>query len=34
VPLHLSAIEKANLIAFLKTLTSNDKAVEIPAMPR
>jgi len=34
VPLHLSAIEKANLVAFLKTLTSNDKAVEIPAMPR
>ena len=34
VPLHLTAQEKANLIAFLKTLTSHDKPVEIPVLPR
>lgn len=31
VPLHLTAQEKADLIAFLHTLTSDDKAVQIPS---
>jgi cytochrome c peroxidase len=33
-PLHLTAQEKADLIAFLKTLTSKDAEVTIPTMPR
>jgi cytochrome c peroxidase len=33
-PLNLTAQEKRELIAFLKTLTSVDKAVEIPVLPR
>lgn len=33
-PLNLTAAEKADLVAFLKTLTSVDKSVEIPALPR
>jgi cytochrome c peroxidase len=34
VPLHLSDIEKTDLIAFLETLTSPDSPVEIPLLPR
>jgi hypothetical protein len=34
VPLHLSAKDKQDLVAFLKTSTSVDKAVEIPIIPR
>jgi cytochrome c peroxidase len=34
VPLHLTAQEKSDLIAFLKTLTSDDPPVEIPRLPR
>lgn len=34
VPLHLTAQEKHDLVAFLKTLTSPDKTTEIPALPR
>ena len=34
VPLHLTMQEKADLIAFLKTLTSDDKRIEIPILPR
>lgn len=33
-PLNLTAAEKRELIAFLKTLTSTDKPVEIPVLPR
>jgi cytochrome c peroxidase len=33
-PLKLAPPEKADLVAFLKTLTSVDKPVEIPALPR
>lgn len=33
-PLHLTALEKAELIAFIKTLTSLDKPVEFPVLPR
>jgi cytochrome c peroxidase len=33
-PLHLTAAEKADLVDFLQTLTSKDKPVEIPALPR
>lgn len=33
-PLHLTAAEKADLIDFLKTLTSADKRVTIPTLPR
>ena len=33
-PLHLTAAEKADLLAFLGTLTSNDKSVAVPALPR
>ena len=32
-PLHLSPREKADLVAFLKTLTSREPAVEVPALP-
>jgi cytochrome c peroxidase len=34
VPLHLSAQEKEDLLAFLKSLTSVDRPVEIPPLPR
>ncbi|HEY3741072.1 MAG TPA: cytochrome c peroxidase [Bryobacteraceae bacterium] len=34
VPLHLTAQEKAELLAFLHTLSSRDKPVEIPRFPR
>lgn len=34
VPLHLTAQDKTDLIAFLKTLTSIDKRPEIPVLPR
>jgi cytochrome c peroxidase len=34
VPLHLSTLEKRDLIAFLRTLTSVDKPVEVPIFPR
>lgn len=33
-PLHLTAQEKADLIAFLDTLTSDPKPVEVPVLPR
>lgn len=33
-PLHLTAQEKKDLVEYLKTLTSNDKPVTIPTMPR
>jgi cytochrome c peroxidase len=33
-PLNLNEQEKRDLVAFLKTLTSVDRAVEIPALPR
>lgn len=33
-PLHLTADEKADLIAFLETLTSDPKPVEVPVVPR
>ncbi len=33
-PLNLTVREKAELVAFLKTLTSTDSPVEIPALPR
>jgi cytochrome c peroxidase len=33
-PLNLTGQEKAELVAFLKTLTSIDKPVEIPVLPR
>jgi cytochrome c peroxidase len=34
VPLHLTAQEKTDLLAFLSTLTSVDKPVEFPSLPR
>jgi cytochrome c peroxidase len=34
VPLHLNAQEKIDLLTFLHTLTSRDKPVQIPALPR
>jgi cytochrome c peroxidase len=34
VPLHLTEGEQADLIAFLKTLTSSDKRMEFPILPR
>jgi cytochrome c peroxidase len=34
VPLHLTAQEKTDLLAFLSTLTSVDKPVEFPILPR
>jgi cytochrome c peroxidase len=34
VPLHLTAQEKTDLLAFLSTLTSVDKPVEFPTLPR
>ncbi|HLX43983.1 MAG TPA: cytochrome c peroxidase [Bryobacteraceae bacterium] len=34
VPLHLTAQEKIDLLAFLHTLTSHAKPVELPALPR
>jgi cytochrome c peroxidase len=34
VPLHLTAQEKADLLAFLSTLTSVDKPLEFPNLPR
>ncbi len=34
VPLHLSAQEKTDLLAFLRTLTSVDRPVELPILPR
>ena len=34
VPLHLTRAEKADLLAFLHTLTSQDPSVSIPALPR
>ncbi len=34
VPLHLTEREKADLLAFLKTLTSVDKPTEVPLLPR
>jgi cytochrome c peroxidase len=33
-PLHLTADEKADVVEFLRTLTSTDKAIAIPALPR
>ena len=33
-PLHLTAGEKADLIAFLNTLTSDPKPVDVPVLPR
>jgi cytochrome c peroxidase len=33
-PLHLSKNEKADLIAFLDTLTSSDAAIAMPELPR
>lgn len=33
-PLHLTADEKVDVVEFLRTLTSSDKAVAIPALPR
>jgi len=33
-PLHLTAAEKGQLLAFLRTLSSNDAAVAIPTLPR
>jgi cytochrome c peroxidase len=33
-PLHLTALEKKQLVAFLKTLTSQDTPVTIPVMPQ
>lgn len=33
VPLHLTSGEKSDLIVFLKTLTSADKGIVIPALP-
>jgi cytochrome c peroxidase len=33
-PLHLTALEKKQLVDFMKTLTSNDAPVAIPMMPR
>ena len=33
-PLHLSAQDKADLVAFLRSLTSHDEAVTAPALPR
>jgi cytochrome c peroxidase len=33
-PLHLTTREKADLLAFLKTLTSDDQRIEIPLLPR
>jgi cytochrome c peroxidase len=33
-PLHLTAAEKADLIAFLDTLTEDPKPVEVPVLPR
>jgi cytochrome c peroxidase len=33
-PLHLTPAEKADLVALLKTLTSTDKPVAVPALPR
>jgi cytochrome c peroxidase len=34
VPLHLTDQEKRDLLAFLATLTSVDKPVEMPVLPR
>jgi cytochrome c peroxidase len=34
VPLHLTALEKTDLLAFLSTLTSVDKSIEFPILPR
>jgi cytochrome c peroxidase len=34
VPLHLTAQEKTDLLAFLRTLTGVDKPVELPILPR
>lgn len=33
-PLNLTAQEKTEIVAFLKTLTSKDKAVDLPVLPR
>jgi cytochrome c peroxidase len=33
-PLHLSAQQKSDLVAFLKTLTGDDRPVAIPVLPR
>jgi cytochrome c peroxidase len=33
-PLHLNAEQKADLVAFMKTLTSRDKPVVVPVLPR
>jgi cytochrome c peroxidase len=33
-PLNLTDLEKQQLVSFLKTLTSKDKAVELPILPR
>jgi cytochrome c peroxidase len=33
-PLHLSANEKADLVAFLQTLTSDPQAYAVPVLPR
>jgi cytochrome c peroxidase len=33
-PLNLSAQEKSDLVEFLKTLTSEDKPITIPVLPR
>jgi cytochrome c peroxidase len=33
-PLHMSANEKADLIEFLRSLTSSDQAVSVPLLPR
>ncbi len=34
VPLHLTKLEKSDLMAFLASLSSDDKPVEIPVLPR
>jgi cytochrome c peroxidase len=34
VPLHLTKQEKSDLLAFLATLTSDDKRIEVPVLPR
>jgi cytochrome c peroxidase len=34
IPLHLTDVEKSDLMTFLKTLTSSDNPVEIPLLPR
>jgi cytochrome c peroxidase len=33
-PLHLTSVEKRQLVEFMKTLTSNDASTAVPTMPK